>query len=68
MRNARSGTVALWRDLGAPSEASVVERPPPGLARGEYAVSAFVVLGVALALVLATLGYYLLRWRRTKGR
>jgi hypothetical protein len=46
----------------------VLERPPPGLARGSHAVPAGVVIGVALALVLATLAYYVVRSRRSRGR
>jgi hypothetical protein len=68
MRNARlksnvlSGEAALW------GEPSVLERPPPGLARGSHVVPAALVIAVAALLVLVTLGYYVARWRRARRR
>ncbi|HEY3497594.1 MAG TPA: hypothetical protein VGK73_23010 [Polyangiaceae bacterium] len=68
MRNDRLLPEALGRDGAPGAEPSVLERPPPGLARGSQAVPAALVLGVALALVLATAAYYLVRWRRARRR
>jgi hypothetical protein len=68
MRNARPELLALSQGVAPSGEPSVLERPPPGIARGSHAVPAAVVIGVALALVLATLAYYVTRWRRSRGR
>jgi hypothetical protein len=68
MRNARPELLALSQGVPPSGEPSVLERPPPGLARGSHAVPAPVVIGVAALLVLATLAYYFLRWRRSRGR
>ena len=53
----------------APTESAapgglVVERPPPGLARGRYAASQLSILGLGALLVVGTLVYYLFRLRR----
>lgn len=44
----------------------VVERPPPGIARGKYAVSPWVVALVAFALVAGIVGYFVVRHRRAQ--
>lgn len=41
--------------LGGPR--SVIERPPPGLARGKYPVPAWVVLALGAAVVLVGIAY-----------
>ncbi len=46
----------------------VVERPPPGLARGVFVVSPLLVELVAVSLVLVTLAYYALRLRGPRRR
>jgi hypothetical protein len=48
--------------------AGVVERPPPGIARGIFVVQPFVVELLAVALLLTTLGYYALGLRRPRRR
>jgi len=45
-------------------ERTLVERPPPGLARGKHQTSALVVVGLAALLVLLALGYYAFRLRK----
>jgi hypothetical protein len=44
---------------------TVIERPPPGLARGRYPAPAWVVLGLGAALVFGALVYF--GWR-VRGR
>ncbi len=39
----------------------VIERPPPGLARGKYPASPWVIALLGAALVLGTLSYFLFR-------
>jgi len=58
----------LSRSAALLGEPSVLERPPPGLARGSHAVPAAVVIAVAALLAIVTLGYYVLRWRRARRR
>jgi len=66
MQKARTET---WLALDPGTvERSVVERPPPGIARGVFPVSPAVVLLLALALALVTGGYYALRLRRARRR
>ncbi|MFO0570811.1 MAG: hypothetical protein U0263_34560 [Polyangiaceae bacterium] len=57
-------------DAGRPVETSrvVVERPPPGLARGKYAFPAWGIGLLGGAVVLLGLGYYLFRVRRRRSR
>jgi hypothetical protein len=40
---------------------TVVERPPPGLARGKYSVPAWAVVGLGAAILAAGIAY--LGWR-----
>jgi hypothetical protein len=68
MRNVRLTSLGVSAAVAPGGERSVLERPPPGLARGTHVVPGALVIGVALSLVLATLGYYLLRWRRARRR
>lgn len=52
----------------APGPRTVIERPPPGLARGKYAWPAWGIAtagAVAVALVLAYFGW---RWARSRRR
>ena len=42
----------------------VVERPPPGLARGKYAAPPWAIGLLGAALVLGTLLYFALRFRK----
>jgi hypothetical protein len=46
----------------------VVERPPPGLARGIFAVSPLVVTLVTTLLLFLSLGYYTLRLLKLRHR
>jgi hypothetical protein len=50
----------------AASSGFLVERPPPGLARGIYPTSPLWIGALGAALVLATLLYYLLRSRKLR--
>ena len=51
--------------VGPPAERTVVERPPPGLARGKYPVPAAVVVALGAAIVALGVGFLWLRiWRR----
>ena len=54
--------------LGVPDDRApsgfVVERPPPGLARGKYPTSALCIGALGAALVLVASVYYLLRLRK----
>ena len=53
----------------APSgQEGTVERPPPGMARGIFAVSPLVVTLVTALLLLLSLGYYTLRLLKTRRR
>jgi hypothetical protein len=42
---------------------TVIERPPPGLARGHYPAPPWAVLGLGSALLFGTLVYFALRMR-----
>jgi hypothetical protein len=42
---------------------TVIERPPPGLARGRYPVPAWVVSALGAVVVLAGIVYLARRWR-----
>jgi len=46
----------------------VVERPPPGLARGEYAWPAWAISALGIAAVVLGLAYFAWRWRSMKSR
>lgn len=61
------------REAGPPPLApsgreGVVERPPPGMARGIFAVSPLVVTLVTALLLLLSLGYYTLRLLKIRRR
>jgi len=45
----------------------VVERPPPGLARGKYPAPAWAIAVLGAALVLCTVVYFALRFRKTRS-
>ena len=45
----------------------IVERPPPGLARGKYPVSPVWVSALGGTLLLLTLLYFLLRQRKARA-
>lgn len=45
----------------------VVERPPAGPARGKYPTSPLVIGALGSALVLGTLLYFFLRWRKPRS-
>jgi uncharacterized membrane protein len=47
---------------------TVIERPPPGLARGRYPVPAWMVLTLGAVLVLGALVYFAWRVRRRARR
>lgn len=53
-------------DAPGAGERTVVERPPPGLGRGARSVPAAAVIALTALLVLMTLAYYALRFRRRK--
>jgi hypothetical protein len=53
-------------DAPAPS-GFVLERPPPGLARGRYAASEWSIAVLGAALVLSTVIYFLLRLRKRRS-
>jgi len=44
----------------------IVDRPPPGLARGKYATSPLLISALGSLLVLGTLLYYFFRLRRPR--
>ena len=45
----------------------VVDRPPPGLARGKYPTSPLAILILGSALILGTCLYFFLRLRKSRG-
>jgi hypothetical protein len=53
-------------DAPAPS-GFVVERPPPGLARGRYAASEWSIAILGAALVLSALLYFYVRLRKRRS-
>jgi hypothetical protein len=53
-------------DAPAPS-GFVVERPPPGLARGKYPASPSAIAFLGAALVLSTLLYFFVRLRKRRS-
>jgi len=66
MREAR---LASFGPREPPSGAyGVVERPPPGPARGGIAAPGGAVVALSAVLLLITLGYYALRLRRDRTR
>ncbi len=52
----------------APAPTIVVERPPAGLARGQYAWPAWGILLLGGLAVVATGLYLITRWRRSRLR
>lgn len=54
------------RASAAPSGV-IVERPPPGLARGKYSTSPLFILALGALLVLGTLIYFALRLRKPRS-
>ncbi len=55
-------------EAAAPSPSGfVVERPPPGLARGEYSTSPLVIGALGSTLVLGALLYYFFRFRKPRS-
>ena len=63
-----AGPLLFALDLLPPVRENVVERPPPGMARGIFVVSPLVVTLVAGALLFLALGYYVLRLRKARRR
>ncbi|MEI9951171.1 MAG: hypothetical protein WDO74_19865 [Pseudomonadota bacterium] len=65
----------LFRHAGPSSDASesaaaggfVVDRPPPGLARGKYPASPLAILALGAALILGTCLYFFLRLRKPRA-
>lgn len=56
----------------APTESAapgglIVSRPPPGLARGTYPASPLSIMGLGALLVVGTLVYYFLRFRKPRS-
>jgi hypothetical protein len=45
----------------------VVERPPPGLARGKYPASPWAIVALGGTLVLGTILYFVLRLRKLRS-
>ena len=45
----------------------VVERPPPGLARGKYPTSPWVIAALGATLIVATILYFVLRLRKPRS-
>jgi len=45
----------------------VVDRPPPGLARGKYPTSPLAILALGAALILGTCLYFFLRLRKPRA-
>ena len=45
----------------------VVERPPPGLARGRYPTSPLAILALGATLIFGTCVYFFLRLRKTRA-
>jgi hypothetical protein len=55
-------------DAPGAGERTVVERPPPGLGRGARSVPAAAVIALTAILVVLTLTYYVLRFRRRREK
>ena len=45
----------------------VVERPPPGPARGKYPASPWAIVALGATLVLGTILYFVLRFRKLRS-
>lgn len=52
----------------APAPTVIVERPPPGLARGQYAWPAWGIALLGTFAVVAASLYLITRWRRSRSR
>ena len=52
----------------APSARVIVERPPPGPARGNYAAPSWLIVLIGCALALFGAAYVVSRWRRLRQR
>ena len=70
--DATSGSFAAAAGSSKPADTDaprgfVVERPPPGLARGKYPTSAWTIALLGAALLLVTVGYFLRRWRKLRS-
>jgi hypothetical protein len=65
----------LFRHAGTSSAATdpaaaggfVVDRPPPGLARGKYPASPLTILTLGAALIFGTCLYFFLRLRKPRA-
>lgn len=64
-RHAQAAVAQAAPDGSAPS-GFVVERPPPGLARGKYPTSPLWIGALGAVLTLVTLAYYFLRLRKPR--
>jgi len=64
-RHGKAAAVQAAPDGTAPS-GILVERPPPGLARGKYATSPLWIGVLGALLVLVTLLYYFFRLRKPR--
>jgi hypothetical protein len=60
------GTLSPTDAAPAGAGGFVVERPPPGLARGKYPASPWAIGALGMALVLGTILYFVLRFRRPR--
>jgi hypothetical protein len=49
-------------------ERTVIERPPPGFARGARSVPAAAVIALTALLVVIAAAYYLIRFRKRRER
>jgi hypothetical protein len=56
------------QDAAPQASVYVVERPPPGLARGEYAWPAWAIAALGIAAVVLGLGYFAWRLRSARNR
>ena len=50
----------------ASAPSAQIDRPPPGLAQGRFAAPPWLVAGVALAILLAVVAYFVARHRRAR--
>ena len=66
MRFRHDEPASVPRESAAPG-GLVVERPPPGLARGKYPASAQAILALGAVLLLATLAYFYFRLRKARS-
>lgn len=67
MRFRHEGLLRSEAPADAPTPSGfVVERPPPGLARGRYPASAWSIAVLGAALVLTALLYFVVRQRKRR--